>query len=256
METRADLGNYGCFPPQTAVFQSYSASLSNRYWLVAIWYFFGCSTASIMWHPDLFICRISGSGNLCCYLTLTRSVNFYFTDESEPSLVIARVKAGITRQKVGPRHVCQPSYITSDVSLYALTLFGGRETTLMTGLPAKTVWIKCSLAMVVAPSELHSLSLYHYALHYKSAGFKLWSNENAILEPPRNLQQKYCEISTPPTRKISATLNTLKRPYCANPHLLSAVMFFQIKLWYFGQMSNYTTENSRLGLSPYLLHMM
>jgi hypothetical protein len=56
----------------------------------------------------------------------------------------------------------------------------------MTGSPAKTVWIKCSLAMVVAPSELHSLSFYHYALHYKSAGFL---NENAISD----------EISTQPT---------------------------------------------------------
>ena len=30
METRADLGNYGCFPLQTAAFQSYSASLMEE----------------------------------------------------------------------------------------------------------------------------------------------------------------------------------------------------------------------------------
>ena len=41
----------------------------------------------------------------------------------------------------------------------------------MTGSPAKTVWIKRSLVMVVAPPKLHSLSFYHYALHYKLAGF-------------------------------------------------------------------------------------
>lgn len=67
----------------------------------------------------------------------------------------------------------------------------------MTGSPAKTVWIKCSLVMVVVPSKLHSLSLYHYALHYKSAGFL---NENVI----------YDETSTQPTQGwVSTTGETI-----------------------------------------------
>lgn len=33
--------------------------------------------------------------------------------------------------------------------------------------------------------------------------------ENVILEPPRNLQQKYYEISTLPTLIVSVTLDTL-----------------------------------------------
>jgi hypothetical protein len=67
----------------------------------------------------------------------------------------------------------------------ATTLFYDyKENNNMTGSPAKTVWIKCSLVVVVAPPKLHSLSFYHYALHYKSAGFL---NGNAITDETSTL---------------------------------------------------------------------
>ena len=56
----------------------------------------------------------AGGGNRVCVKPETLGS----PDYDQHRVLSTHAGASKTRQKVGPRHVCQPSYITSDVSLY------------------------------------------------------------------------------------------------------------------------------------------
>ena len=114
---------------------------------------------------------------------LARSVNFYFTDESEPSLVITRGKHTIANLPyVRATHLISPTKWWIWHS--AITVQGG------TGARLPAPIRKCRR------TTTHSVALPYFMWEGRPHG-------NAILKPPRNLQQKYCETSIIPDSTIS-----------------------------------------------------